>query len=60
MRGDPLTFVSRLQSKYKAFGAVKLVCPAEWNPPLQFKFSKANITTRIQPIHNLKYGKVTF
>ena len=37
---------------------MKLIPPKDWNPPFSMKFSKMGITTRIQPLSNLKLGKV--
>jgi hypothetical protein len=58
MKGSPLPLIAKLQAKYCHFGAVKLTCPAEWSPPMEFKHPKEALTTRIQPIHQLKLGKV--
>lgn len=58
MKGDPLELMASLQLKYSEFGAVKLVCPKEWNPSQELRYPKMNITSRVQPIHQLRFGKV--
>lgn len=58
MKKDPMNLILELQARYSEFGAVKLIAPPEWNPPNCFKYTKIGITTRLQPIHNLKFGKV--
>jgi hypothetical protein len=45
---------------FKEYGAVKLIACDEWQPPFCFKYCDRGITTRIQNIHKLKKGKVTF
>ena len=58
MKGDPLELMASLQLKYSEFGAVKLVCPKEWSPSQELRYPKMNITSRVQPIHQLRFGKV--
>jgi len=58
MNDDPLILIMKLQVKYSNFGAVKLITPPEWNPPICLKSSKIDITTRIQKLHELKIGRV--
>ena len=58
MEQDPLKLLIRLEKKYEEFGAVKLIAAPEWRPPFSFRFSDRGITTRIQHLHKLKYGKV--
>jgi hypothetical protein len=60
MQGDPIDLILKLQLKYREYGAVKIRACAEWNPSFNFKYTEKGITTRIQKIHRLKQGKVSF
>lgn len=60
MQGDPMDLILKLQQKYREYGAVKIRTCAEWNPSFNFKYTEKPITTRIQKIHRLNQGKVTF
>lgn len=59
MTSDPVELMTKLQHKYKEFGAVKIIACDQWQPPFNFKYSEKGITTRIQKIHKLKHGKVS-
>lgn len=58
MHGDPVGLLVGLEQKFEEFGAVKIITPPEWKPPFCFKYTDKGITTRIQHLHKLKYGKV--
>lgn len=58
MQGSPLPLLTRLQKEYGSFGAVKLITPVEWSPPMEFKRPTLCLTTRLQPLHLLTHGKV--
>lgn len=60
MKGDPIELIMWLQQKYKETGAVKIKACPEWNPPFNFKYTEKGITTRVQKIHKLRQGKVSF
>ena len=60
MMEDPVVLIAKLQQKYKDYGAVKIIACPEWQPPLCFKYTERGITTRIQKIHRLTQGKVSF
>jgi hypothetical protein len=58
MQEDPIALIQKLQKKYVKFGAVKLIAAEDWNSPFSFKYATIAMTTRVQPIHQLKQGKV--
>ena len=60
MKKDPVALFLKLQYKFKQYGAVKVTCADEWKSPFCFKYTEKPITTRIQKVHKLKKGKVTF
>lgn len=58
MKSDPVKMLMKLEKQYEEFGAVKLITPTEWQPPFSFRYSDKGITTRIQHLHKLRFGKV--
>lgn len=60
MGKDPAELITKLQQNFSDYGAVKIKACPEWDPPFSFKYTEKGITTRIQKIHRLRQGKVTF
>ena len=60
MQGDPIQLLLKLEELYQEYGAVKLVTPSQWNPPFCFKSNNNGITSRVQHLYKLKFGKVHF
>jgi hypothetical protein len=60
MKKDPIALLLKLQEQFEKYGAVKLKCCPEWKPAFSFRYTDKGITTRIQKVHKLKKGKVSY